>query len=123
MILAYPFQIGSNGESVHSEGVKCQLAMMLNTMPGTRLWYPDYGISPASLEQELLAEFAPERTLFIVQLQEKCAKYIPDMVITDVTFQQGLNEGDVVMNVYYTDASGKEDLFVWQPDSSLTYRT
>ena len=119
MILAYPFQISGSGEAVHTDGVKSQLAMLLNTMPGSRLHETTYGVDVMALEQELLSDFAPERTLFIVQLKEKCARFIPDMLITDVTVERGANDGEIIVNVFYRTRAGEKDVYVWQPDSSL----
>ena len=53
MVLAYPFNIGPTGMAATDDGVGSQLAMLFNTQPGTRMFYPDYGVSVMGLEQEL----------------------------------------------------------------------
>jgi hypothetical protein len=119
MILAYPFAISASGVSTYDQAAKSQLLLLLNTLPGTRLDDPNYGIDIFSFEQELLNDdVSPDRTMFVVHLSEKIARYIPDMVLTDVTFERGDNESDVHVNVYYKYKGGK-DRIVWQPNTSL----
>ena len=121
MILAYPFTISDSGVAIRSDSVKAQIAMLLNTVPGSRLNDPDYGYDVMSIEQEAIGDvFSPERTLFVVLLQEKFARYIPDAMITDVTFEPGLSEGQVTINIFYTvKSSDNKDAYVWQPNTSL----
>jgi phage baseplate assembly protein W len=121
MILAYPFTISDSGVAIRSDSVRAQIAMLLNTVPGSRLNDPDYGYDVMSIEQEAIGDvFSPERTLFVVLLQEKFARYIPDAMITDVTFEPGLSEGQVTINIFYTvKSSDNKDAYVWQPDTSL----
>ncbi len=103
-----------------TNSVKPQLAMLLNTMPGTRLWDPDYGFNPIALEQELLDVFSPERTLFAVQLQEGLMRYLPDLLVKDVSFEQGNVDNEIIVNIYYlSHQTGEQDVFVWQPNSNL----
>ncbi len=120
MNIAYPFRVMAPGLSGVTNSVKPQLAMLMNTIRGTRLWDPNYGFSPIVLEQELLDVFAPERTLFVVQLQESLMRYLPGLIIEDVTFQQGQEENEIIVNIYYLSRqTGEEDVFVWQPNSNL----
>ena len=120
MNIAYPFRIMA-GQTGVTKSVKPQLSMLLATIPGTRLWDPNYGFNPIALEQELLDVFSPERTLFTIQLQENLMRYLPGLLIKDVTFEQGAEASEIIVNIYYlSNMTGEEDVFVWQPNSNLT---
>jgi phage baseplate assembly protein W len=123
MILAYPFQIADSGLSVRSSDVRSQIMMLLNTIPGSRLHMPEYGFDVMELEQELLTDFSPERTLFTVRLQEQFARFIPDVVITDVTFEANESRGYLEVGIYYKKTTGEKDVFVWQLNSTLISQT
>jgi len=119
MILSYPFNIGPTGLSITDEGVDSQLSMLFNTHPGVRLFYPDYGISVLGLEQELLHDGqSPDRTMFVVSVSGKMAKYIPGVLLSNMSFSQGDNENDLDVSINYIYQGDAEE-FVWQPTSSL----
>ena len=120
MILAYPFSIANDGSAQCDSGVKAQLKMLLGCTPGTRLTDDQYGFNSFGLEQEAINDdISPERTMFIVALTQKMALYIPDALITDVTFERGDTEQVINANISYV-VGAKEDEIVWQPLSSLS---
>jgi hypothetical protein len=93
--------------------------MLLSCREGSRLHEPKYGFNQMDIEQELLEDFAPERTLFIIKLQEQFSRYVPEAIITDVQFEP-LGEGSLNVYLYYTDSTLNKDVVVWQPSIRLT---
>ena len=121
MVLAYPFKIAPNGMSVATNNIRCQLDMLLNSVPGSRLFQPDYGVDLMAIEQEFLSDVSPERTLFIVNLQEQCARYIPELLLTDVVCVKGDTDVQLKVSISYTSrVTGQKGEVIWRPDSSLT---
>ena len=119
MTLSFPFTIAESGLSVRSKTLKSQIKMLLNCRRGTRLHDPNYGFNELDLEQELLQDFSPERTLFVIMLQEQFARYIPEVIITDVQFETPTGEY-LVVNLFYADVNSQKDVVVWQPNIRLT---
>ncbi|MFH0989828.1 MAG: hypothetical protein V1799_07420 [bacterium] len=119
MTLNFPFKISDSGRSAQSVSLKSQILMLLSIVPGTRLHDPFYGIAGMVIEQELMEDYSPERTLFIIQIQEKFARYVPQAIITDIAVNQ-IVEDVVDVNIFYTDSTGKVDVVVWQLSLRLT---